>query len=203
MAEFNPLHKHYKYDEDDKKKRRPWLIVLLWFFIVLFVAAAVCTAVYFCVINVSEEPSAPGTGYYYELNDADGNDIVGRTDITVFNNNSFSEDKIAPGASGEYTFNFENVGDNAMTYSLTFSCENEYNINIVYKLKCGSKYVCGDEDTYVSIADLKVEDRVVRRGRTDVYTLYWTWAHNDAVDTVAGINSASYTLTMNVTAMGR
>lgn len=119
--------------------------------------------------------------------------------LSVFYNDQFGTEKVAPGMVGVYAFTLSNRNPHALDFSLEFACENEYNIGIVYTLyRDGVCLVGGDEK--VIAEELSVYDMTIEPSSDSVFMLEWEWVHNDPVDTVAGMNNASYTLTISFTA---
>ena len=57
-------------------------------------------------------------------------------------------------------------------------------------------YIAGEED-YVTAEELSRTDLTVEEESITLFELEWIWAHNDAVDTVAGENEAMYYLHIN------
>lgn len=113
--------------------------------------------------------------------------------IDVFENGKYNGNKIHPGMEGEYLFRFENRNANRLNYNMTFTEENEYSMNMGYRLRFDNVYVLGNEDTYISIDELKLEDAIIASGSSAIFTLEWKWIDGTG-DTEAGMNEATYTL---------
>ena len=75
-------------------------------------------------------------------------------------------------------------------------------INMKYKLKIDNIYIRGNEDEYVSIEELKVDDIVVLEDSNNIYTLEWKWVDNDIADTYVGSlkEIQTYTLKLKINA---
>lgn len=113
--------------------------------------------------------------------------------IQVFENGVYNESKIHPGMEGDYKFRLENHNPNRLEYDLTFADENDYEIVMGYRLRMDNVYVCGDEDTYLSLDELNLEEVIIAADSSVIYTLEWKWIDGET-DTVAGMNEATYTL---------
>jgi len=115
--------------------------------------------------------------------------------LKIFENAAFEyTNKIAPGVSNSYNFKVHNETDNAIMYNIEFEEGSEYDINMLYRLKRGSTYVVGDDDTWVSANELKTALKNLSSDGIDSYTLDWEWPYEggvDAADTEAGEKMAS------------
>ena len=111
----------------------------------------------------------------------------------MFNNSLFGPDKIAPGMQGSYVFRMSNETAKAVQFSLDFSCENEYGIDLAFTLYRDGVALAG-EDQKVAADEISLGDLTIEANSDSLFTLEWEWRHNDAVDTIAGENEAVYTL---------
>ena len=155
----------------------------------------------------TETPGPDSHKSYY------GNKINGRTDTTVdddgivyvdddngwyvyqnklhiFENAAFEyANKIAPGVSNSYDFRVHNETKRTVKYTIVFEETTEYPINLRYRLKRGSTYVVGDENTWVSASALESALKYLPSDGVDSYTLDWEWPYEggvDVADTEAG-----------------
>ena len=119
--------------------------------------------------------------------------------LPVFANEIFGNATVAPGMQGNYRFVFENRNEDALTYSLTFGEENEYDIEMVYRLKRDGAYVSGAE-SWLSATELKTEGLTIEPHSSTVFELQWYWRDNDETDTAAGESGAVYTLHISLSA---
>lgn len=119
--------------------------------------------------------------------------------LPVFMNDTFGDSKAAPGMRGSYRFVFENRNDDALVYTLNFAETNEHGITILYRLKRDGAYISGI-DGFVAADSLGLTDLTVEKKSASVFELEWHWVDNDEADTLAGQNSAIYTLTLSLTA---
>ncbi len=120
--------------------------------------------------------------------------------IRVFRNGVYQNNKIHPGMEGEYKFCFENRNENRLNYSMTFAEENSYTLNMGYRLRQNNVYVLGTENGYLGVEDLHLEDVTIESKSSAIYTLEWKWLDDDAVDTIAGMEDATYTLHITLNA---
>ncbi|MBO4988805.1 MAG: hypothetical protein J6D37_00590 [Clostridia bacterium] len=113
--------------------------------------------------------------------------------IRVFENGVYNESKIHPGMEGVYKFRFENRNENRLNYELAFAEENDFSLNMGYRLRMDNVYVLGDAETYLSIEEMNLEDVIIAANSSVIYTLEWKWI-DGSNDTFAGMNNATYTL---------
>lgn len=166
--------------------RTPWLLILC---ILLAVITALTCILCAWALTRSESPYAP----IIFATEEDGTNWEDTEDLKVFYNQTFGDRVIMPGMTGAYRFRMQNRSPDPIVYSLTFSETNEYGISILYRLKRDGVYIAG-EDGYVTAEELCQEDLTVEEESITLFELEWVWAHNDAVDTVAGENEAIYYL---------
>ena len=120
-------------------------------------------------------------------------------DLPIFLNDTFGDRIVVPGMKGSYRFIFENLGPDTLEYSLTFSEENFYGIDICYRLIRDGDYVSGEEG-YVSYSELGVYELTIEGNSSSLFELEWYWRDNDPVDTAAGENEAIYRLHIDLLA---
>lgn len=133
----------------------------------------------------------------------DNIDILKNENLDIFVNEKFGgEKKIAPHSKGTYQFCIENVTDDDITYNIKFSDEMNYLINMKYKLKIDNVYIRGNQDTYVDLDILKVEDVIVLKDSINIFTLEWYWEDDDVQDTLVGSQETDeyYKLIMEIEA---
>lgn len=135
----------------------------------------------------------------------DGTEWNESEDLPVFANDQFDEQAIAPGMNGSYRFTFENRNQHALDFSISFSEENEYDIELVYRLKRDGAYIAGaaGDGGWVELEDLSVSDMTIEESSSTIFEIEWYWRHNDPVDTEAGENAATYTLHIALSAAVR
>lgn len=137
-----------------------------------------------------------------EIVDGDIKNIK-NSQLNIFNNKDFDGEKIiAPKSNGEYKFCIENLVNGDLTYNIEFSDEMTNPINMKYRLKIDNIYIRGNEEEYVDIEELKIEDIVVLENSNNIYTLEWKWVDDDKADTYVGSQKEiqSYTLKLKINA---
>ena len=113
-------------------------------------------------------------------------------DIPLFYGDG-SYDEIVPGMSGSYRFLLVNENEHALRFGFEFDEENEYGIDLCFRLKRDGAYVRGEED-YISPAELGFENFTIEGQSESLFEVEWYWRDNDPVDTFAGENEAIYRL---------
>lgn len=178
-------------------RRTPVLLLVLIILLVVMTALSVCLGAYFLTRSTGGD-YAPTLF----IADADGRSWDDMENIPVFMNEVFGDTVIAPGQDGTYAFTFENRNDNALVFSFTFTEANDYGIDITYRLKRDGAYIVGADGNYVGVEPLSVGagGLTIEANSDSVFELEWKWAHNDAVDTAAGENGATYTLNIGFSA---
>ena len=150
--------------------------------------------------NGSDENSGNGEDTVPSVSGAVGIE-VSDDDITWETNTSlniFDVDKIKPGDQGTYKFAVNNNVDDDVIYSIVFSENNQYNVNLLYKLQLNDEYISGDSETWVKYDQLNLDNKVLGANYMDSYLLMWKWVDSDH-DTAAGVaKNATYTLGVSV-----
>jgi len=165
-------------------KYRKWFILFILFFV--FFLFILFLSMFF--VNVSRDYIP--TLFVTEVG---GSEWTETEPITVFENGVYNESKICPGMEGTYSFRLENRNPDTLVYELTFTDVNQYEINLGYRLLRNGEYVTSSTE-YVPVTELNFKDLTVDAKQNDTFTLEWKWLHNDDVDTIAGMESATYTL---------
>ncbi len=161
------------------------VLVILAILLLCTIASAVLSAFYF-----------GATGWYAPVlfvATEDGESWEDEETLPVFSNEAFGDAVGVPGMQGSYRFIFENRNEDTLVYSLTFSEENEYGIEMVYRLKRDGAYVSG-ADGWLSAEELLTEGLTIEPNSSTLFELQWYWRDNDEADTAAGENGAVYTL---------
>ena len=123
--------------------------------------------------------------------------------IQIFKNEKFNGEKIiAPNSKGTYKFYIKNEVENNITYNIRLLDEMNHFVNMKYKLKLNDVYICGNKDEYVGIDKLNIDNIVLTKDSTTLYTLEWYWEDNDELDTYVGSlkDDQYYTLNLNIQA---
>ena len=107
--------------------------------------------------------------------------------LNIFNNKDFNNEKIiAPHSKGTYHFFIQNKTNNDIIYNIKFSDEMHNFVNMKYKLKIDNIYVKGTKDEYITLDQMNLDDIVVLKNSTNIYTLEWYWDDDDELDTYVG-----------------
>ena len=106
------------------------------------------------------------------------------------------EDKIAPGVQDTYTYTVECYGRAPMIYTTHFVEYNQYQINMVFKLKRNGKYVAGDDSTWVNAKQLDQYNVRIEGGTIDVYTLEWRWEDSSNDTEIGRTEGAKYSISL-------
>ncbi len=125
------------------------------------------------------------------------------TRLNIFNNKKFNDEKkIAPKSSGTYRFYIKNELEDNISYNINLLDDMSNFVNMKYKLKLNNVYVCGNEQTYVSIDELNLKDIILTKDSTSLYTLEWYWEDDDEKDTYIGSSKTDeyYTLGLKIQA---
>ena len=121
-----------------------------------------------------------------------------KTKLKIFENKSYfvRDDKIAPGSENSYQFIVRNNNDFAITYSFEMQEDNQYGINMKYRLKCNGEYIIGNDDRWVTADELSQKNINIPNKSYNTYTLDWKWFEGDnKTDTEIGKNiDANYSL---------
>lgn len=110
--------------------------------------------------------------------------------------------KIAPESTGTYRFIINNETSYNLKYNISFTENNQHNMNMKFKLKKGNTYLI---DHYVSYDELNINNMTINNHDSETYYLEWKWVgDNDSNDTYIGKNAKSanikYSLKINVEA---
>ena len=123
--------------------------------------------------------------------------------LQIFKNEKFNGEKIiAPNSKGTYKFYIKNEVENNITYNIRLLDEMNHFVNMKYKLKLNDVYICGNKDEYVGIDKLNIDNIVLTKDSTTLYTLEWYWEDNDELDTYVGSlkEDQYYTLNLDIQA---
>ena len=118
--------------------------------------------------------------------------------LEIFYNTYFNDVKVAPGVSGNYTFEVKNMRINKIKYNISLSDTNTYNINMKYRLKKGNEYVVGDNDSWVTVDEVVYNNQELNTNNKDIYTLEWIWEDADNDTEIGQTVGADYSLNINV-----
>lgn len=124
------------------------------------------------------------------------------TDINIFGNRKY----IAPGSSGKYTFNVENMSGETYVYTVSFEAADNIPgsgyIPMEYKLQREGSFISGDENTWVSLSALSVDDEITT-GKKLPFILHWQWPEGTNDNDYIQYAGLEYTLTVKVTGQSK
>ena len=177
-----------EYERIQKKDKMQKRILIVIIFLLLIIIVVCFRMGRISLRNVSATPGEESL-QLVQVTD-DDIEITKETELDIFKNKRFDfESVIAPRSSGTYSFCVENVSGKDVKYDLSFADESKYLINMKYRLKVDNSYVKGNENTYVDLEHLNLEEVVVLKDSINVFTLEWYWEDDDARDTVVGMSS--------------
>lgn len=179
-------------------KRFPALVcALIALAAAAIIAFSVCLGAYF--MKSSESVIYPDYAPVMFVADAAGENLDGNHNLSVFYNDLFGTQKIAPGMSGSYAFTVRNENENTIEFSISFSCVNDYGIDIAYSLSRDGALISGAEEK-VPAEQVGVRNLTIQPLSETVFVLDWEWRDEDERDTAAGQNGATYRLDITFTA---
>ena len=146
----------------------------------------------------NKEPEEKSEEEEEEIEDARILDDDGKynnsTDLRLFSNPAYEfRELIAPTSTNVYQFIVRNSNEFKIEYNLIMIEENDYDINMKYKLKKDGTYVAGDENTWVEYSDLRLKNQPLNANSRNVYQLEWKWFESSN-DTNIGTIDADYKL---------
>jgi len=198
------LEKINELEDKIKKNKIRNIIILLIIIILIINILIICLLCYkmgaigYRTLLTSGDPSnAIDVVTIKDENGKEWND----TYLNIFKNEKFNGEKIiAPHSIGTYQFYVTNKSKESIAYNLRLLDEMNHFINMKYKLKIDNVYICGDEDTYVGIEELNIDNIILMNNSTTLYTLEWYWEDDDVADTFVGSLDTDeyYTLRLNI-----
>lgn len=125
--------------------------------------------------------------------------ITTNTQLNIFSNEKFSGQKvIAPMSKGTFNFVVRNDTNEDVVYHVKFVDEMNNFVNMKYRLKLDNIYIRGNQDKYIEIKELDVEDVILPKDSVSIYTLEWYWESDDEKDTYAGTQKDDQYYTLNL-----
>ena len=179
-----------KYEKEKKKNTKNKVIIVLLIIIIIllllfFGIGYKMGKIGFGYKQASAEPSQ-------DLSDTiliKENDMKEVTDnkLNIFKNEKFNgKSMIAPKSYGKYQFYVVNISKKDVKYSMKFSDDMKKIVNMKYKLKIDNVYIRGNSENYITIDNLDVDEIIVLKDSTNIFTLEWYWEDNDSLDTIVG-----------------
>lgn len=171
---------------------RLWLLLLLVFLLLLTLVTGVVSTFFLLRSEADDVP-------VIRITDVEGTDWKYIENLPIFENDYFDREAILPGMRGEYRFILENCNDYALTYAIACTEENDFDIDIRYRLMRDGHHLAGEEG-YEETEALNFEELTIEANSSAFFVLEWYWADDDPIDTEAGENGAEYTFTFAVEA---
>ena len=113
-------------------------------------------------------------------------------ELDMFRNFYFHDEAIiAPGVKGSYNFTVENDTINNYKYNITFTEENPYKVNMVYKMKLNGEYIVGSATEWKRHEDFTKYELPLNSPTVDLYEIEWKWEDTD-YDTEIGETPGAY-----------
>ena len=169
-----------------------WLLLLLVFLLLLTLVTGVVSTFFLLRSDADDVP-------VIRITDVEGTDWKYIENLPIFENDYFDREAILPGMRGEYRFILENCNDYALTYAIACTEENDFDIDIRYRLMRDGHHLAGEEG-YEETEALHFEELTIEANSSAFFVLEWYWADDDPIDTEAGENGAEYTFTFAVEA---
>ena len=151
----------------------------------------------------SEPPEEPITG---NLQVSDSNVIWSATSkLNIFENPAYDmQSVIAPLSSNAYEFVIKNGTNLKVNYNLNFQENNDYQLNMKYRLKKNGTYLVGsniseEESNWVTYQELSQQNILIDAANSDTYILEWKWFESENDTEVSQLQS-EYTLNISLTA---
>ena len=179
------LEKNYK---KETRKNRIIIVILIITIILLllfFVLGCKVGKIGFGYKPTSTEPSINSSNMIL-IKESDMKEVIDNK-LNIFKNEKFDgQSIIAPKSYGKYQFYVSNISNKHVKYSMKFSDEMKKFVNMKYKLKIDNVYIRGDLENYTTIDNLDLDEIVVLKDSTNIFTLEWYWEDNDSLDTGVG-----------------
>ncbi len=122
-------------------------------------------------------------------------------ELDMFRNFYFHDEAIiAPGVKGTYNFTVENDTIHDFIYNITFTEENPYKVNMVYKIKLNGEYIVGSATEWKRHEDFTKYDLPLNSPRIDLYEVEWKWEDTDYDTEIGETPGAYYKMHVNVQA---
>ncbi len=179
-----------------KYKKPIWLLILIAVLLALLVALTTLV-----VFDIIAEKRREAQEIDIVMTEESGNAWGQKDYLSIFPEDVRTGEKLlAPGYEGSYDFVVNNENDLDLIVHLTFGDKNTAEVPMRYKLRMGNVYVIGDDDNYVTVDKLALEDVKVEPESATRFTLEWIWVEeDDEKDTAIGnLDFATYTLTVDM-----
>ena len=179
------LEKNYK--KETRKNRIIIVILIITIILLLLFFALGCKVgkIGFGYKPTSTEPSIDSSNMIL-IKESDMKEVIDNK-LNIFKNEKFDgQSIIAPKSYGKYQFYVSNISNQHVKYTMKFSDEMKKFVNMKYKLKIDNVYIRGDLENYTTIDNLELDEIVVLKDSTNIFTLEWYWEDDDSLDTGVG-----------------
>ncbi|MBT9780075.1 hypothetical protein GPL15_26770 [Clostridium sp. MCC353] len=151
------------------------------------------------------EPTNPEAPLDVSVQEKGGPVWAQNTTISLFADRTGSgeDKKLMPGSKGSYEFLVSNKNTYGIIYKMKIAAPQEQLLlPLLYRLKSGGKYLCGDSKTWLSAEQLAAASVKLDSGMQKEYLLEWYWPFeggDDAYDTLIGTaDNLEYRLIVNI-----
>jgi len=123
-------------------------------------------------------------------------------DLNIFSNPMYEMDnKIAPESTNFYQFVVRNNTIYDINYNIVFKEDNNYKINMKYRLIKNDEYIVGNEKEWVTYEKLNLNNISLLTKNSDTYYLEWKWFSSDNDAEIGKIGNANYSLKIDIKAV--
>lgn len=130
---------------------------------------------------------------------SDDYSIWGNKKLRIFSNPAYQyTSKIAPNSSNSYVFVVRNNNDFDIVVDFDIVEENNYDINMKYKLRSKGRYLVGNENTYEDVSKLNQQNITIKAKESISYILDWKWIDSENDTEIGETIEANYKLTINI-----
>ena len=179
------LEKNYKKETRNNRIIIVILIITIILLLLFFVLGCKVGKIGFGYKPTSTEPSIDSSNMIL-IKESDMKEVIDNK-LNIFKNEKFDgQSIIAPKSYGKYQFYVSNISNKHVKYSMKFSDEMKKFVNMKYKLKIDNVYIRGDLENYTTIDNLELDEIVVLKDSTNIFTLEWYWEDDDSLDTGVG-----------------
>lgn len=185
-----------KLEESKNSKRKAILILFIILFFICFIISIYLLGYRLGTIGVSSSVSKQLDVIKITSNSVDWKES---DKLKIFDESNLKNDLIAPNSNGTYKFIVQNEASENIRYNISFIEENEKNINMKFRLKIDNIYVIGNENEWIDISEMKVEDVLITSNSKTMYTLEWYWQNGENDTYIGKSEHTEYSLNVNFT----
>ena len=119
--------------------------------------------------------------------------------LRIFSNPAYQyTSKIAPNSSNSYVFVVRNNNDFDIVVDFDIVEENNYDINMKYKLRSKGTYLVENENTYEDVSKLNQQNITIKAKESISYILDWKWIDSENDTEIGETIDTNYKLTINI-----